>query len=283
MRWNKEMIEYLTQNYNNFSIDELAKMMGLTRKSIACKASRLGLTKKDNGNIRIFKDINAEESAYWLGFIYADGYIIKNIENSERGTSYELGIELNSIDVEHLEKFNRVFNNYYKISFRERSMNTLDILNKNEPSNRYNKTCLIRIYSKDIVNDLIKNDIVQNKTNSCIFPKVHDKQLFLHFLRGYIDGDGSYIIDNKNRIRITIEGNNKECFNYIKNKLLTDFNISCSFYKDRECWKLQISRKQEVLKLLDLLYRNANIYLDRKYEKVINIKQAVFNRNIKDN
>lgn len=283
MRWNEDMVKYLIENYNILSIDELARNMNLTRSSIACKATRLNLTKKNNGNTRIFKNINSEESAYWLGFIYADGYIIKNIENSKHGTQYELGIELCKTDVEHLEKFNCIFNNYYTISFRKRSMNSLDILNKKQPTNRYNETCFIRIYNKDVVNDLINNNIVQNKTNSNIFPKINDKQLFLHFLRGYIDGDGSYIIDNKNRISISIEGKNKECFDYIQNKLLVDFDIKCNCYKDRENWKLQIRRKQDVLKLLDLLYENANIYLDRKYKKVINIKQAVFNRNIKDN
>lgn len=31
------------------------------------------------------------------------------------------------------------------------------------------------------------------------------------------------------------------------------------------------------------MFNNSNIYLDRKYEKVKDMKKAVFNRNIKDN
>ena len=73
MRWTKEMLQYLTNNYNVLSISEIAKNMNLTKASVSCKASKLGLTKKDKGNEDIFANINNELSAYWLGFIYADG------------------------------------------------------------------------------------------------------------------------------------------------------------------------------------------------------------------
>lgn len=162
-------------------------------------------------------------------------------------------------------------------------MDSLDILNGNEVSNRLNKTCLIRIYNKEIVNDLIKNNIVQNKTNSDIFPIINDDNMFLHFLRGYIDGDGSYVIDSKNRYIISIQGNNKKCFEFISNKLLTSFNIDSYILKDKTGWKFNIRKKDDVLKLIDLMFNNSNIYLDRKYEKVKDMKKAVFNRNIKDN
>lgn len=286
MKWTKEMEKYLIDNYNILTIEELANNLGVTKSSITNKAFSLkitnGVKNKNRGNINIFENINTEESAYWLGFIYADGYIVKN-EKDKKHHNYELGIELQDIDINHLKKFNTIFNNYYKIIKRERKMDALDILNNKEITNRINKTCLIRIYNKKIVNDLINNGIIQNKTNSNIFPIINNKDMFLHFLRGYIDGDGSYVIDNKNRFIITIQGNNKDCFEYISKKLLDDFNIHCSIIKDRNCWKLCIRRKQEVLNLIDLMFNNANIYLDRKYKKVKDMKKAVLNRNIKNN
>lgn len=194
-----------------------------------------------------------------------------------------MGIELQESDISHLKKFNKIFNDYYKIKTRIRKMDSLDILNGNKVSNRLNKTCLIRIYNKEIVNDLIKNNIVQNKTNSDIFPIINDDNMFLHFLRGYIDGDGSYVIDSKNRYIISIQGNNKKCFEFISNKLLTSFNINSYITKDKTCWKFNIRKKDDVLKLIDLMFDNSNIYLDRKYDKVKDMKKAVFNRNIKDN
>ena len=48
----------------------------------------------------VFDTIDTEEKAYWLGFMYADGYVQNN------GNSVELSLK--GSDVEHLEKF-RVF------------------------------------------------------------------------------------------------------------------------------------------------------------------------------
>ena len=106
---------------------------------------------KHNLNKEYFKNIDTEEKAYWLGFIYADGYIIKSEKN------YELGIELNYKDVEHLNKFNSIFNNYYKVTKRIKSYNSVDILNGHEPTNKKSEMCLIRVYSKSIYEGLNKN------------------------------------------------------------------------------------------------------------------------------
>lgn len=275
MKWNEENIKFLKENYGKMTNKEIAEKLKTTKASVDCKISKLGLNKnKNKGNINLFERIDSEESAYWLGFIYADGYILTN--KSDKGTNYELGIELCIDDISHLNKFNSIFGNYYKISTRKRKMDYVDKLNDRPITNRYAETCLLRIYSKKIVNDLINNGIVQNKTNSNIFPIINDNDMFLHFLRGYIDGDGTYFIDKKNRIRISIQGNNIECFKFIKEKLERDFNIHSCIIKDRNCWKFYIGRKKEVLKLMDLMFNNTNIYLDRKYEKMIEIKNAVY-------
>ena len=50
-------------------------------------------------NENVFDSVDTEEKAYWLGFIFADGYI------SSRDYSFELS--LSSVDTEHLVKFNK--------------------------------------------------------------------------------------------------------------------------------------------------------------------------------
>ena len=278
-RWTEKEDIFLKENFNKLSREEISKILNRSKSSISSRAFRLGIKNIKNGRINLFEKINSEESAYWLGFIYADGYILINTENKNH-CNYELGIELMKDDIHHLEKFNSIFDNYYNIKTRTRSMNSLDILSDKEVSNRTKQTCQIRIYSKKIVIDLLNQDIVQNKTHSDVFPKIEDDELFIHFLRGYIDGDGSYTIDKKGRLCISIEGNNLYCFNYIIEKLYKSFNIKASYYKDGECWKLQIRIKEDVIKLIDLMFENANIYLDRKYKKIIEMKKAVHNRNI---
>lgn len=279
-KWTNEEINVLKTIYKDYSVKEISKILNKSVASIDCKKRRLGLTEnimnKNRGNQNFFDVINTEEKAYWLGFIYADGYVIKSERN------YELGIELNYKDVEHLNKFNSIFNNYYKVIKKVGNYNSIEILNGKEPTNRVSEACLIRIYSKSIYEGLIKNGVVQNKTYSNIFPKIEDNVLFLHFLRGYIDGDGSYVIKDVERQyktlkkykypQITIEGNNLNMFKYIIERLQNDFNITSRVYKDRKCYKLEIAKKSDCLKLIDLMYDNATIYLDRKFEIINKIK-----------
>ena len=50
-------------------------------------------------NDKIFEKIDNEEKAYWLGFFYADGYVLSN--------NFISGIGLQARDVGHLHKFDR--------------------------------------------------------------------------------------------------------------------------------------------------------------------------------
>ena len=104
-KWTEEDCIVFKQMYSNHTRKQMAEYFGVTESSIQNKARRLGITDnvqdRDRGNIKIFETINSEDSAYWLGFIYADGYIIAN----KNKRNYELGIELSSLDIEHLNKF----------------------------------------------------------------------------------------------------------------------------------------------------------------------------------
>lgn len=258
--WTKEeeiiLKELVSQG---MSRQEMADYFGVTISSIQNKVRRLKLTRKPNENIRFFKVIDTEEKAYWLGFIYADGYVVYN----KKQGNYELGIELNEIDIEHLKKFNKCFNNGFKISTRQKTQKSGNIIDM----------CNIRLYSKDLVEDLMNNGIVPNKTYSEVFPIIEDEKLFFHFLRGYIDGDGSYVVakvKTSKRVieypRITITGNNRKCLEYILERL-QEYNISSHIIKDRNNFRLEISQKQSCKEIIEKLYFESNISLDRKVIK----------------
>ena len=249
---------------------EIAKYFNVTLSSVENKIRRLGISKKLCGNLNFFENINTEEKAYWLGFIYADGYVICNPSSG----NYELGIELNSIDIGHLYKFNSVFDNYYKVTSKAKDKKCLERLNGKKQDGILNM-CTIRVYSKKIVFDLIRNGVVQNKTNSHIFPKIENEDLFFHFLRGYIDGDGSYtyskVKTSSGRViaypRVNITGNNKECFEYISNRLKS-YHILSSINKDGNNYKLEIRNRNSVREIIYRLFNNHSICLDRKLKKV---------------
>ncbi len=60
------------------------------------------LTNRYNPNLKIdfFEDINTENKAYWLGFLYGDGYVYNNT----------IRIHLKKSDKNHLIKFKNILN-----------------------------------------------------------------------------------------------------------------------------------------------------------------------------
>ena len=85
---------------NGVSLSQIGKELGINRKRLSKDFKKLGIEIVQNGqkylyNQNIFEIIDTEEKAYWLGFLYADGYI--NINH---------GVELclAECDYEHLIK-----------------------------------------------------------------------------------------------------------------------------------------------------------------------------------
>jgi hypothetical protein len=83
-----------------------------------CSAINLHNQVKFNQNV--FDCIDTEEKAYWLGFIFADGYISSHIPDKKKTYKFELSLSLK--DKSHLEKFNQFMryngNNVKSDSFR---------------------------------------------------------------------------------------------------------------------------------------------------------------------
>jgi intein/homing endonuclease len=213
-----------------------------------------------------FENINTEEKAYWLGFIAADGSIVKSSEYN----SYRLYINLSHIDESHLEKFqNTIEANDIAL---QRHTSTVGFCNANGST-----TSRIVLNSLKLCTDLAKYHIHQRKSYDIQLPSI-DSDLMPHYLRGLFDGDGSYYYqyDTKNnRYRYTFEivGASKMLLKQIQEYLLS-VNIKTNLYcrKGTNSFRLMSSSKQEILKLIDLLYSDAHIYLDRKYQKINEIK-----------
>ena len=106
-------------------------------KSNGVKIERLPHKKKINKNI--FEVINTEEKAYWLGFLYADGYV------GLTDNRVELTLQLS--DVNHIEKFKTFLNSDCKISTN--SYRSRLSIKDEKIKKRFNK---FRMYSSKIFN-----------------------------------------------------------------------------------------------------------------------------------
>lgn len=192
-------------------------------------------------NSNIFETIDTEEKAYWLGFLYADGYV------DER--RFMLGLQ--DKDKEHIVKFK---------NFLESDMPYHDRVNNGGHPYR-----IFEMYDKKICSDLYAQGVYRKKSLTLKPTFNMPKELIIHWVRGLFDGDGSIYPHQSPRAHeryyIGLCGTEEvlkfvqECWG-VKRKL--DYNRSVP--------KFTVAKKEEVNRILHLMYDNSTIYLDRKKE-----------------
>ena len=196
----------------------------------------MGRKRKYKVNDNKFKTINTEEKAYWLGFLYADGYIHKN----------KVILELSVKDYSHIEKF-------------------LLFLESNNPISITSKNCAkVTITSNQLTDDLKRHGCIERKSMVLKFPVNIDKSLVHHFIRGYFDGDGSiYKCATQNRYEMSILGT-EEFLSEIPNMLNITSNKILKSNSRTENRKIKYGGRLKVKNIMDKIYADSNIFLNRK-------------------
>lgn len=228
--------------YFNVSISPIIKVL---------KINGINLTnRRYDVNHNFFDEIDSESKAYWLGFLFADGYI------RERKTGNSLELKLSYKDKEHIELFKNTINSNHKIT---------DGYNQVKYKGGISSARMLHlaIYSSKLVNSIKKKGIHSRKTFTITKPDI-DKSLISHFIRGYFDGDGSFSFNVKTHANKTnFACASKEFREFLISELSrNDINLKC--YGGII---LYIQNKVDNLKFYNYLYENATIYLERKKEK----------------
>jgi intein/homing endonuclease len=274
--WSDDEINYIKENYQTMSTKDIAVKLGRTTSAVQLKAERCGLKKSPyHCDYRFFQYINTEEKAYWLGFIYADGWITKR-SYCESGS---IGIELQASDSNHLKKFNKSISGNYQIKFRDKAC----VMHGSEVLHRM---CSIVINSKEMFFDLTNVGVTTDKSYTMTLPEI-PKHLMKYFIRGYFDGDGCLNIrtqNNKKTQRCSFFSVSKD-FIYGLREYLYENESICSYVYERApqnenykiCYTLEIGGGDSTKKFLSYIYDNANIYLDRKYEKFTSFRNNTDN------
>ena len=177
IKMNKIHIQQLINDGENFT--DIGKKLKYSRDTISkfCRRNSLDLSKLETIKVahpflikNYFEKINTKEKAYWLGFLFADGYIGK-------GNLNRLSIDLKMTDKIIIENFCKdVKANYDKLTFRTHKKGY--------------KSVQLRINSKEFVNYLKKQGCVNRKSKIIRLPDFKNEKLNLSFLMGYFDGDG---------------------------------------------------------------------------------------------
>ena len=244
---------------------EIAEIFNSAQTSISAILKRNDVSTRIGKKIKytdinsiFFKNIDSEENAYFLGFLYADGCVqIKN-------NAYTVTLKLKSEDQIIIEKFR-------------------DIMSPSSPIKiSQSKYSYFRVNQKEICEQLISHGCVPNKSLVLEFPTSVPNELIHHFIRGYSDGDGTIY---KNKLQKTIISkpyvntiwkiiSTTEFCNQLAKILKHQLNINCSQSLSKAktnniTTTLSVGGNLQVKKVLDWMYQDATIYLPRKYEKYI--------------
>ncbi len=224
-----------------------------------------------NYNEKYFEQIDSEDKAYWLGFLYADGYI-EPIYRKEKIKAMRIEIGLSSCDKYHLIKFINDIESNVPITDRDIKVN-----------GSICKTSRVRINNTKMCRDLITIGCTTKKSLTLKFPStdIIPHNLLRHFIRGYFDGDGCISYSERNYID---KRNNKEYVqknivssivgtkNFLSSIILqlNEYNINFKLNEKSNCGnasEIRLTKHNDLLNLYIYLYSNASICLSRKKDK----------------
>jgi hypothetical protein len=246
---------------DGFPQTKIEETLKMTRKTIRTILQQSGLLRDKSSQLRLrwgsslnenVLDVLTPNACYWIGFLYADGHVRKE------GAEYSIEVEIELKDKQHLIKLAQFFE-----------------CNK-EPKQYSENSCTIRFYSKKLQEKLRELGLTHDKSYTA---KPNDLlKDSRDFWRGVIDGDGgiyNYKEKSYNASKhvhlcgtlATIEGFIMYCSAKlgVKEKSATHKPgkalYSISYYG------------VEAEQILNLLYKDATVYLDRKYKTYLEVCQ----------
>jgi hypothetical protein len=231
---NKNTVKDLCKKYH-ISIPTIHNI--LKENNIAIRSYATYILK----NVNCLKNIDDEYKAYFLGLMYSDGCLHKNIARITL-----VGKEDSSV----LEKLN----NYFYI---------------NKPNLQFNKkqnSYSFSIIHKNIAECLIQHGCFRKKSLILKFPPNNSSpyELFHHFLRGYFDGDGSISINKKSKnARFRLCGT-LEFLTGVKEYIEKKLKLPCYIMASKMIYELCISDRTGIQDIQKYIYKDSTISLDRK-------------------
>lgn len=192
-------------------------------------------------DLNYFSNINNQEKAYWVGLLLADGHL------SKQG---KLMLTMKDLDI--IEKFKKSLSSEHPIRYDSH----------NNPG--------ITISCKNINNDLLRLGFNNRKSYNVDFIKILSNipdELMHHFVRGLFDGDGCFKVYrydylDKPQYHFGFTGLKEVC-EFVKDFLKIDRKL----VKESDLTYTCVSRNPDKIReIYNILYKDANIYLDRKYD-----------------
>ena len=189
---------------------------------------------KTSIDVGFFKTIDTEEKAYFLGIMFSDGSVNRK----------QFYLKLKDEDV--------------VVKFKEALKCSYPIRHSESPYNNY----ILEISCQEMCRDLVNLGCTPNKTKIIQFPNI-PIELRRHFIRGGCIRVGATI----GKCMFDIACASYQFIQQLK-EVLTPFTSHIGITKESkyDVWHLRCAGKQ-VKPLLDWLYKDSTVYMQRKYFK----------------
>ena len=189
-------------------------------------------------NEHYFDEIDTQNKAYILGFLYADG-----CNFPKKGT---ISMSLEERDKGILDRICYEMHNEHPLEF-------IDYSNKHDFGYTYKNQYRLLMFSSQMCEALESHGMVPNKSLVLSFPNIRE-DLLPHFIRGYFDGDGSIAQGRRDtNFILTITSTNSFC-EKLKYIVENNVGINCHIY--------DASNHNGVTKVFttNLIYRIPDLY-----------------------
>lgn len=257
--WNEQEIKFLYDNIKRLTYKQMSILIGRSPASIQTKVTQLPIQKKVKKhpvNSNFFK-MWTSVMAYSLGFIAADGNICHS------GRAHTLHIACDDNDV--IKKI--------KLAMEYEG----PIHQKSRPSNKKISYSL-RICDPIIFNDLLALNVTERKSLTLCPPENIPAVYLRHFIRGYFDGDGTVSMRNTRYPSKLVAKFytasfpmarflHKEMDKALGNLYVSRIGVRLAHQKTRY-YTIEMGHKAAV-KLFHFMYRDADIFLERKRNKFL--------------
>ena len=242
---NQTEIDFIKKKYQEgYSSIDISIQMGRSKYAVLKTLKQEGINRRNRQENRTHSlDENAffnvnNESAYWAGFLLADG----NMHKSKQ-SSWLIQVALKKSDQKHLEKLRCFLKSSHSII--------------NDRGN-----CRFSFSSYKIWTDLLKFGLRERKSGlekagDCIKSNPH-------FWRGVVDGDGSIYENKHGKWKLSLVGSSallKQFSQFVFNAGLP----LCSVQKHKSIW--QVTYAQSSAYKVGLLLYDGSVALDRKQSK----------------
>lgn len=228
---------------------------GLCGKHYQRETKNYNLPVSERINQDAFKVVD-EKCCYFLGILYGDGWLAKKANRN----CPVLGLKLNDEDVV------RAYGEYLNLPDKVKSH-----VRSNSSYIKESRYWSLETTYAPLLENVQNLGLSYTKTVAEEEPNI-PREMYKHFVRGLMDSDGSIKTDK--RVDFYVSGPLVEWLENLLNDLGFLYSTRISYSSDSteiHCVQLKV-RNNNSIRFLDWLYKDATVYMARKYNRYLELK-----------